>query len=150
MKTKTFFILCLLLGMSMLQATAQKGPSDSHNVPLFSSYYGIWPIDCDGVQVDLLEGELSFHISQFCIPGPNGEDMVVWAIMKFRGTLTSTSGSGEVFKVQEVDKLNRPFSTSDTYIYHGIYKGNQGHSYDVWGHFDFSTGEFLIDKSICH
>jgi hypothetical protein len=148
MKTKTFFFICLLLGIGVTQLSAQKWPKGSHNIPTFWTYYDVWRIDCDGVTVDKLEGELRYHLSQFVIPGENGGDpTVVWDIAKFSGTLTSIYEPYEVFTVQEVDKANRPLAT---YTYHGIYKGNQGHSYNVWGHLDYSTWEWVIDKSICH
>ena len=135
----------------MTRVSAQKWPKGSHNVPVSFTYYSEWPIECNGVLDDLLTGELSVHLSQFCIPTPEG-DVTVWGIEKFSGTLTSTSGSGEVFEVQEVDKYNRPLSTAESWTWHGIYKGNQGHRYNVWGHFDTSTTpwKWYIDKSICH
>jgi hypothetical protein len=149
MKTKTFFILCLLSGIGLTQLSAQKWPKGSHNSPGFAPYTGEWTIDC-GDQVDKLEGTVSTHISQFLRPGEDGGDIVVWGVVKVSGTLTSIYAPYEVFNVQEVDKVNRPLSTSDTYAWHGIFKGNQGNSYNVWGHLDYSTGQFLIDKSICH
>ena len=150
MKTKTFFILCLLLGIGLTQLSAQKWPKGSHNSPGFGTYTGTWDIYCDGVKVDVLDGTLTTHFSQFLIPGPDGKDIVVWGIVKASGTLTSIYAPYEVFTVQDVDKYNRPLSASDTYTHHGIFKGNQGHTYNVWGHFDTSTWEYFIDKSICH
>jgi hypothetical protein len=150
MKTKTLLLLCLLLGMVSTQLSAQGWPKGTHNEPFFWTYSGEWPIECDGQLVDMLAGELSFHLSQFVLPGEDGSDgTIVWAIQKFSGTLTSTI-SGEVFKVQEVDKYNRPLKTSETFTWHGIYKGNQGHTYNLWGGFDTSTGEIYFTKSICH
>jgi hypothetical protein len=147
MKTKTLLLLCLFLGMVSTQLSAQKWPEGSHNHPIFWTFSGEWPIECDGQLVDILAGELSTHISQFVIPGE--PDIIVWAIIKLSGTLISTY-SGEVFKVQEVDKVFKPLSTPGIYTWHGIYKGNQGHTYNLWGGFDTSTWEIYFTKSICH
>jgi hypothetical protein len=144
-------LVCLFIGIGLTQLSAQKWPSGLHNTPQFYTYTGEWPIDCDGVRVDMLAGTLNAHISQFKIPGEDGgEDIFFWAVMKFSGTLTSIHAPYEVFEVQDVDIYNRPLSTSDTYTNHGIFKGNQGHTYNIWGHFDTSTWEYFIDKSICH
>jgi hypothetical protein len=148
MKTKTFLFVCLFLGMAITQVSAQKKPGGSHNVPLFYTYSGEWPIECDGVLVDKLAGELSFHLSQFCFATPDG-DVTIWAIQKFSGTLTST-WTGEVFEVSEVDKYNIPQKTPEIYTWHGIYKGNRGHTYILWGGFNTTTWEIYFDKSICH
>jgi hypothetical protein len=150
MKTKTFFILCLFMGIGLTQLSAQKWPKGSHNVPTFATSTGPWDIYCDGVKVDVLDGTVTTHVSQFLIPGPDGNDIIVWGIVKVSGTLTSIYSPYEVFEVQDIDKYNRPLSTSDTYTNHGIFKGNQGHTYNIWGHFDTSTWEYFIDKSICH
>jgi hypothetical protein len=153
MKTRAFFILCLLSGIGLTQLSAQKWPLGSHNVPTFAAFSGPWDIYCDGVKVDVLDGTVTTHVSQFIIPGPDpdgSEDILVWGIVKCSGTLTSIYAPYEVFKVEDVDILNRPLSASDTYTHHGIFKGNQGHTYNVWGHFDTSTWEYFIDKSICH
>jgi hypothetical protein len=149
MKTKTFLFVCLFLGMALIQVSAQKKPAGSHNVPLFYTYTGEWPIECNGVLVDMLAGELSYHLSQFCVPGPDGVDVTIWSIQKFSGKLTSIL-SGEVFVVQEVDKFSKPLSIAELWTWHGIYKGNLGNSYNIWGHFDTSTWDWYIDKSICH
>ena len=149
MKTKTFFILCLLLGIGLTQLSAQKWPKGSHNIPTFWTFSGPWDIYCDGVKVDVLDGTVTTHISQFVIPG-EPVDIAVWGIVKASGTLTSIYYPNEVFQVENVDKINRPLSTSDTFTHHGIFRGNQGHTYNVWGHFDPSTWEYFIDKSICH
>jgi hypothetical protein len=149
MKTKTLLFVCLLLGMSLTQVSAQKWPKGSHNEPLFFTYTGEWPIECDGVLVDMLAGELRYHLSQYCVPGPDGADVSIWSIQKFSGTLTSI-WTGEVFIAQEVDKYNIPLRSPGIYTWHGIYKGNRGHTYILWGGFDTSTWEIYFDKSICH
>jgi hypothetical protein len=151
MKTKTFLLVCLFMGIGLTQLSAQKWPSGSHNNPTFYTYTGEWTIDCDGVRVDVLEGTLKAHISQFEIPGEDGgESILIWAIAKFSGKLTSIYAPYEVYEIQDIDIYNRPLSTSDTYTNHCIFKGNQGHTYNIWGHFDTSTWEYFVDKSICH
>ena len=149
MKTKTFFILCLLLGMAMTQVSAQKKPKGSHNVPLFYSIELSAPIYCDGVLVDLLESTFYFHLSQFCYATPDG-DVTVWAIQKFSGTAISGTGSGEVFTIHEVDKSFGPNLDSNMITWHGNYVGNQGHHYHMWIQWDILTNEIVVDKAICN
>ena len=149
MKTKTFFILCLLLGMAMTQVSAQKKPNGSHNVPLFYSTTWWAPIYCDGVLVDWLETTLSFHLSQFCFGTPDG-DVTVWGIQVFSGTATSGTGSGEIFTIHEVDKAYGPNIDPDMWIWHGNYIGNQGHHYHMWIQWDLLTNEIVVEKTICN
>lgn len=150
MKTKTFLLLCLLLGMAMTQVSAQKKPSGSHNVPLFYTWAEYWaPVYCGGVLVDQLVGSMSYHLSQYCISTPDG-DVTVWGIQVFSGTATSSTGSGEVFTVHEVDKYYGPNLDSNMITWHGNYVGNQGHHYHMWIHMDALTGEITVEKAICN
>jgi len=90
MKTKTFFVLCLLLGFGLTQGSAQS-----------YSYWEVWDqyainVYCDGELVDNLTGETNVHtILHF-----NNQDELVWARQQFNGELTSNI-TGEGFTVTD-------------------------------------------------
>ena len=99
------------------------------------------PLICNGVQVDEVWGEITVH----CIMHyKNGK--LIWMIHKYSGSLTGQV-SGEVFEIQETDKIDL---NEDTYTFHANIRGNQNNHYILSG-----TGLYVepwtvyIDKANC-
>ncbi len=95
---------------------------------------------CDGVQVDYMEGELTFvHRTHF----ENGE--YLWSIATISGTLTS--GTGEVFTVHETDFYDKHLM--GVWTIHLNFVGDKGshiiNQYSV----DWNNWSMTIDKSLC-
>lgn len=64
MKTKTFFILSLLLGMATIQVSAQNGKNGNGSDSFFwewDDYYIDIPVNCDKNDVDRLVGKVTVH-----------------------------------------------------------------------------------------
>ena len=96
---------------------------------------------CNDVQVGYVFGwPIEWHIIDHY---NNGE--LEWTMYKTNGSLTNKS-TGEVFKIQESDKLI--WSQGD-YTFHANLTGNQGSHYILSGHFDPITFEVFVDKATC-
>lgn len=105
-----------------------------------SGGYGI-PLVCDGVQVGSVFGwPIDWHIIDHY---ENGE--LVWTMYKTNGSLTNTV-TGEVFKIQESDKLI--WSQAD-YTFHANLIGNRGTHYILFGHFEPGTFEVFVERAVC-
>jgi hypothetical protein len=107
MKTKTFFILCLLSGIGLTQLSAQKGRT-THETSVWSGYY-MPVISSNGVVVDYLTGTVTTYIVTHY--DKSGDE---WVNYHSKGHATSTdlvddngvvllSGTGEEFTVKEND-----------------------------------------------
>jgi hypothetical protein len=106
---------------------------------LSTGYY--IPLECDGVQVGSVFGwPIDWHVIDHY---KNGE--LDWSIYNVTGTLTNRN-TGEVFKIQESDKLL--WSQGD-YTFHANLMGNLGTHYILSGHFDPITFEVLVEKAVC-
>lgn len=104
-----------------------------------SAYY--IPLVCDGLEVGFVFGwPIEWHIIDHY---KNGE--LEWTMYKTNGSLTNRS-TGEVFKIQEADKLI--WSQGD-FTFHANLIGNQGSHYIFSGRFDPITYEVLVDKAVC-
>jgi hypothetical protein len=106
MKTKTYFILCLLLGMGLTQLSAQEIPlppnGETGSVSLYFDWDGYFipdvPVNCDGVVTDYLSGNLTYHQTSHFQNGVNN-----WCKQQVSGELISQN-TGEVFKVKDIWK----------------------------------------------
>ena len=65
LKTKTFFLICLLSGICLTQLNAQ---SNDKNINRSYAYWcefpmgGMFPVSCDGVDVEWLEYDTNLHV----------------------------------------------------------------------------------------
>jgi hypothetical protein len=106
----------------------------------YSSGYYI-PLVCDGVQVGYVFGwPIEWHVIDHY---KNGE--LEWSMYKTNGSLTNRS-TGEVFKIQESDKLL--WSQGD-YTFHANLIGNKGTHYILSGHFDPINFEAFVERAVC-
>ncbi len=152
MKTKTFLLLCLLTGIGSAQLSAQNGNVVGRDmypewVPVFSS---------DGVQIDLLAGDIPFHYVWHFQHG-------VWISItsSFSGEVESvgfvnddgviTGGTGERFIIKD---LYNGILTSTTAVGSGHFnaRGDQGSHYiifyDYYYDFESNVEEITFVKAI--
>ena len=100
MKTKTFILACLFLGIGFTQLSAQS--------IVVNTTWDYWcPIYCDGVQVDYLTGTAIAH----CVFHYDANGDLVWGNYTIRGEATSDY-TGEDFSIKE--KKNPCQATVDT------------------------------------
>ena len=145
MKTKTFLLLVIFLGIGLTQLSAQAGTTGKGTVVDRYAWDGYsLPVYCNGAQIDNLQGSVS--VLEIVHYGKNGE--WAWATHICSGTVASTSGSGEVFMIKELDKkYENGAPTQDIVV---IAVGNHRTHYVLTFIFDTSTYELIPEKSICH
>ena len=103
MKTKTFLLLCLFLGMGLTQLSAQKGKNSTGSV-VYDFYVGgvdgqenpivaIFPIFCDGIFVDAVSStDFTVKVIDHF---KNGE--LIWEISPLNNVIFTSVSSGEEF-----------------------------------------------------
>jgi hypothetical protein len=104
MKTKTFFLICLLLGIGLTQLSAQNSNSTGTKTYVYNwtaspSWVATIPVFCDGVQVDELSAR--GYTAQAMDHYKNGE--LIWFKDQYKIEFTS-NWTGEVFIDHSVDK----------------------------------------------
>ena len=132
MKTKTFVMLCLLLGIGLTQISAQ-APLPANGKTGTVSWWRVWdgywqPVYCDGVLVDDLSGTVTAHNIEFYRDG-----FMVSAIMHYYGQVVSLR-TGEVFKLNEIDKAD---NIDGNVTWHFNLNGDKGNHYIGWMRWDF-------------
>ena len=157
MKNIVFFFLSaflLFLGCSKSDEIAVN-PNENQlksgiierNYPMETTGTFIIPVICDGVEIDRLTGKLDIWCRMFGYYDSAGKFIGQWRVQTFEGTLTSTSGSGEVFYVKgsrKIDNINTEFSLRANI------KGNKGSHYILSGSSDtLPPGGLIIDKATC-
>jgi hypothetical protein len=143
MKTKTFFILCLLLGIVFTQLSAQNANNgngsdvswltwDTYYIPVFSS---------SGEQIDILFGPVTYHnLGHF----ENG--LLTWFKQNYHGEVESVGfinnagvkigGTGEIFSIK--DQFSGEYtSIITTGSGHYNANGDQGSHYIVLYEYQF-------------
>jgi len=158
MKTKTFLLLCLFLGIGLTQLSAQKGQDGSTGS--YSEWYtATWldPVFCDGVQVDMLDCTVTVHHKAHFLKG----DWLT-CFIQTSGTAVSVGfidengnkigGTGEVFEIKEIGKQDNNI-TGDVWNcvanLHFNARGNKGTHYIV-SYTLYCDGRVEAGKSVCH
>jgi hypothetical protein len=159
MKTKTFFLICLLLGIGLTRLSAQNGQNGTTGS--YSERYS-WtfdiPVFCNGQQVDLLTGELEWHHKAHfqngdwltCFVQLFGEAVSVGFI---DANGNKIGGTGEVFDVQAIGKQDNNIQPDGTWdwvvIMHANVQGNMGSHYIGTFSWD-STWTYISFRAICN
>lgn len=117
----------------------------------FTSIAKIIPIECDGIEVDHLSGTLDVFCRMFGYypEGQEGNDNAFvseWMIHNYSGTLASTSGSGEIFEIQGVKKMDM---LEKDFTFHLNVKGSLGSHYILFASGTNSPYTFTIEKAVC-
>lgn len=145
MKTKTLLMVCIFLCTGLTQLSAQAGLNGKGTVIDRFQWDGYsLPVYCNGTQIDNLQGTVS--VLEIIHYGKNGE--WAWATHICSGTVESTSGSGEVFMIKELDKKYVNGAPTQDIIVIAI--GNHGTHYVLTFIFDINNYELIPVKSICH
>lgn len=129
MKTKTFVMVCLLLGIGLTQLSAQPNGKNGTGSDAYWMMWGFYAdVACDGQWVDYVQGDLYWHMVDHYKDG-----VYQWSILEGKGVLQSAL-TGEVFNIHELDKFWIPISdqwTANTFL-----KGDQGNHYMITWLFD--------------
>lgn len=144
MKTKTFLLLCFLLGIGTTQLSAQ---SNDKNINRSYVYWleapgGMFPATCDGVDVDWLVMDVKLHIVNHVQDG-----VFQWQIFETNWEATS-SKTGEIFKGKELDKviITAGDPTIGNYSAYGTWRanlqGNMGSRYQITIAVSYTPVEF--------
>lgn len=150
MKTKTFLLLCLFLGIGLTQLSAQTFPEGTKSVSFVDIYYcPLMPVTCGGTIVDYLEGTIEgAHWIVHFNAGKSTPDFgnFQWQRCQARGELTGTSG--EVFEVKAVACLNLLKAGLTTEINY-LLKGDRGNLIKLTCTMT-CDGVYTFEKAICN
>jgi len=151
MKTKTFFFICLLLGIGLTRLSAQPPdplpPGVTKTYTWTQEFPDYWAVCyCNGELVDNLTGSgrcgFVVHIT---------DGKLDWYSYHFKGEATGSLNPNEIFEIRE-NAQPLYFDENGNPIYQTInlnYRGNQGTHYIGSLSFDFGTGEWIINKAVC-
>jgi hypothetical protein len=147
MKTKTFLLLCLFLGIGLMQLSAQKGQNGNGTSPSWW-YDEPWEailFNEDGEEIDVLTGYVSIHwIDHY-------ENYILTrSDYQLSGTLISQK-TGEIFKFKEIGKQTAYSWEPITGFAWFTARAVGDHQSHLMMEFicDFSTMEFTIVKISC-
>jgi hypothetical protein len=148
MRTKTFLVVCLFLGLGFTQLSAQNGKNGTGTVTGINYFdYMEWPVYCNGEQVDNLVGTITYHYETYFKIG-----IEMWSHSRGSGEAVSTwkvppEGGAEVFNINEIDKKFIP-GEQYTIIKWNIV-GNKGSHYIGTLLMDNETWELISVKAVC-
>jgi hypothetical protein len=151
MKTKIFFMLCLLLGIATTQLFAQPPivPDGTKSVSFrFELTVPFWtPLYCNGELVDIVGGTLKFHHIWHYADGTD-----LWCIYQCEGELTGQN-TGEVFKYKESGRKHFHYDNCFvTFHYNAL--GDQGNHLVGTMTWNFCSDpnmeNLIIDKAVCN
>lgn len=140
MKTKSFLLIfCLFAGAALMSVSAQKNDSKSEQFWVKAYYYT--PVFCDGNWIDRVEGDLIIHVVNHY---KNGE--WVWQNLQINCEATGML-SGEKFKFHMTEKYSSVTGISN---WRYNMKGDMGSHFIGSMTYNYSNGEFTINKTVCH
>jgi hypothetical protein len=147
MKTKTFLLLFLFLGIGLNQLSAQNGKNGSGTVRFDFPVVGkTFPVFCEGVVVDVLYSPTGWtcYATQHFV---NGE--LTWYRDRPNSDVQMISvNTGEVFSpAASFDHWNLK---NDSFVWSGVFIGEKGNHYSFKITFDTSTWEMIEINSKCH
>ena len=146
MKTKTVFLICLLLGMAITKISAQLPPVIPDGTKsVVWSFDWLWTeyVSCHGVD-DVLEGVVTFYETDLFKEGE-----IKRGINHGNGTLTNADG--DEFEIHVNIKGQLPLDELGNYMngtFHYNIVGENGTlfigacTFNQWG-------EFIVDKAVC-
>lgn len=144
MKTKTFFMLCLFLGIGLTQLSAQPAaPPNGTGTIKFTVEINPYtsPAYCNGELADEITGSGTTYALVHYKDGNK-----VWFNYHYIGTATSDY-TGEVFQVKENDY--KQYQSETIWAFHVNFIGNQGSHYIGAWTVDWGNGTVTIDKAVC-
>ena len=145
MKTKAFFMLCLLLGIGLTQLSAQNSKGTGSDVYTVAKLGWGCPVVCDGVQVDDLWG---YGDAQIIDHYKNGEWQ--WETIIIKGI--GRNAAGEKFSFSEQDKIFYSPKLGDyTWISHDNIKVRGEHNtlYNISLIINPYDGTWVVKNATC-
>jgi hypothetical protein len=148
MKTKTFLLLFLFLGIGLTQLFAQDSPLPKNGETgsvsdrfVWDGYYIPIPVYCGSEEVDMLIGKVDYHwVGHF----QNGEHP--WCHDQFFGEVIS-SKTGEVFTVKDIFKTDNFTGIGTGHI---NLKGSEGSHYILTYIYNGFTDSYTFPKAVCN
>jgi hypothetical protein len=145
MKTKTLFLLCLLLGIGLNQLSAQHGRNGTGTITYNQTVECYILLENNGVFIGEIAGDIEYHWREHYV---NGE--ITWLKASCEGELTNKF-TGEVFRISELNKSIEPFDfeTFDGYFWvHDNIMGDKGSHYILQCLWNFYTFDVINLKLI--
>lgn len=144
MKTKTFLLLCLFLGMGLTQLSSQNGKNGSGTTKSEIAVENwTFPVFCDGVEADLVNcPNLTVGIKVHYING-----VEVWGINKVKFQPATSLKTSEVYKMSGYDHWS-DVKGYDKFYMHLV--GDRGNNISMHITIDLTTFEFVDIQSNCH
>jgi len=145
MKTKTFLLICLLLGIGLTQLSAQNGKdgtgTNKYDLTLYNWFL---PVYCEGVLVDEMFLEsLVVHVSEYYIKGNLTRET-----HHVDNVMATSVNTDEVFK--SVAAFDHISFTKGYFNFHGNLVGNKGNNYSFNIKYDTETWTIVEIHSNCH
>jgi hypothetical protein len=141
MKTKTFFLLCLLLGIGLIQISAQE-----RAISCYVHISIVMPLSCENkVLIDWVNVDVDGHYVMKLNDGDWSN--WVWKKWRFTGTLTIES-TGEVFNLDYVETYDRPIYGLCNVVWR--VKGSFGTNIIATGVYDEINDTWTLNKAICN
>jgi len=148
MRTKTFLLICLFLGIGLTQLSAQNGQKDAPKT--YSEWVSrTWsePVFCDGILIDWLDCDVTFHhVAKFV----KGEWLHCYGAAA--GTAVSEK-NGELFTIKDIGKQDNNIQPDGTWEWvtniHFNAKGINGTHYLVFATL-YWDGRVESARSVCN
>jgi hypothetical protein len=148
MKTKTLILLCLLLGMTLIQLSAQTKSIvsyDTYNRPPDEAFW--IPVVCDGEYIDWLWA--TDYTIKNLVHFKDGNDE--WFHSRWTEIKLTSESTGEVFTPHGGEKGDTDRSSGNYVIETKVnLKGSMGSQYVLHYSLTFGTWEFEVNTSNCH
>lgn len=151
MKTKTFFFICLFLGIGFAQLSAQNSQNSNGTDTFFWEWdidneYGPYavqiPVKCDNNVIDWLAGKVTVHQINHYLSGE-----LIWVKQHFEGEVIGAL-TDEVFKVKDISKCDN--ISLNIGIGHVNLVGNKGSHYRLLYTYNGNTNEIIFITAICN
>jgi hypothetical protein len=148
MKTKTFLLICLFLGIGLTQLSAQNGKNGTGTI-VFDFYVTLpnmaeFPVICNGVLID------DVTATDFYLPVITHykDGQLIWMKMKVTNLVLKSTFTGEQFVITGIREKQDLVNMID-YVHYNL-SGSSGSRYILHIITDLNNWQILDIKSNCH
>lgn len=148
MKTKTLFLVCLILGVGLTQLPAQNGKNGTGTI-VYDFYVTLpnmaeFPVICDGVLID------DVTATDFSLPvvAHFKDGLLIWTKYKVTNLVLQSTFTGELFVITGVREKADWVNMID-YVHYNL-SGSSGSRYILHIVTDLNTWQILDIKANCH